>query len=130
MYWFLGRNSELSIQNKLLLYKQIIKPVWTYGIQLWGCTKKSNIKIIQIFKNKILRIIVNALWYIRNEKIHRELKVPSVEDEIRTFASKYQKRLKKHQNGKELLLLDNNGLTRRLKRLKPFGLVHVPNASA
>ena len=62
MYWLMGRRSALSTQNKLMLYKQILKPVWTYGIQLWGCTKPSNIAIIQKFQNKILRDIVNAPW--------------------------------------------------------------------
>jgi len=33
MYWLMGRRSALSIHNKLMLYKQILKPVWTYGIQ-------------------------------------------------------------------------------------------------
>jgi hypothetical protein len=27
MYWLLGRNSELSVHNKLALYKQVIRPV-------------------------------------------------------------------------------------------------------
>jgi hypothetical protein len=35
-YWLLGRRSTLSLRNKLVLYTQILKPVWTYGIQLWG----------------------------------------------------------------------------------------------
>lgn len=60
LYWLLGRNSKFSVQNKLLIYKQVLKPVWTYGIQLWGCTKATNIKIIQTFQNKVLRGIVNA----------------------------------------------------------------------
>jgi len=47
MHWLIGRKSNLSIHNKLLLYKAIIKPIWTYGIQLWGCTKPSNSQIIQ-----------------------------------------------------------------------------------
>jgi hypothetical protein len=38
MYWLLGCNSELFIYNKLILYKQVLRPVWSYGIQLWGCT--------------------------------------------------------------------------------------------
>jgi hypothetical protein len=40
MYWQLGRRSELSVYNKLILYKQVLRPVWTSGIQLWGCAKK------------------------------------------------------------------------------------------
>jgi hypothetical protein len=34
MYWLLGRKSKLSIINKLLAYKVILKPIWNYGIQL------------------------------------------------------------------------------------------------
>jgi hypothetical protein len=41
IYWLLGSNSELSIHNKPLLNKQVICPVWSYGIQLWGCTTDS-----------------------------------------------------------------------------------------
>lgn len=55
MYWLTGRRSVLSINNKLILYKQILKPVcvWTYGIQLWRCTKQSKIDIIERFQNKV-----------------------------------------------------------------------------
>jgi hypothetical protein len=38
MYWLLGRKFNLSTNNKLLIYKAILKPIWTYGIQLWGTT--------------------------------------------------------------------------------------------
>jgi hypothetical protein len=31
MYWLLGRKSKLSTSNKLLIYKTILKPIWTYG---------------------------------------------------------------------------------------------------
>lgn len=39
MDWLLWR-SEFLFHNKLLLYKQILKPVRVYSIQLWGCAKK------------------------------------------------------------------------------------------
>ena len=32
--WLIGRNSNLSLENKLLVYKAVIKPIWTYGIEL------------------------------------------------------------------------------------------------
>jgi hypothetical protein len=35
-----------------------------YGIELWGCSKPSNTKIIQTFQSKTLRKLVNAPWYI------------------------------------------------------------------
>jgi hypothetical protein len=48
------------------MYKCIMKLIWTYGIQLWGCTKPSNTKLIQRFQSKVLRLITNAPWYVSN----------------------------------------------------------------
>lgn len=123
MYWLLGRYSALSIYNKLLLYKQVLMPVWTYGIQLWGCTKPSNILIIQRFQNKVLRGIVNAPWYIRNDDLHRDLKVEFVDKVIQNYAEAHQHRLHHHVNVEAVLLLDHTDIVRRLKRTKPFELV-------
>ena len=51
MYWLLSKKSKLSTKNKLLIYKSKIKPVWTYGIQLWGTASNSNIQIIERFSS-------------------------------------------------------------------------------
>jgi hypothetical protein len=67
MHWLLGRKSELSTTNKLLHYKIILKPIWTYGIQLWGTASTSNIEI------RVLRMIVDAPWYVPNSLILRDL---------------------------------------------------------
>jgi hypothetical protein len=60
MYWLLGRKSKLSTSNKLLLYKTILKPIWTYGIQHWGTASTSNVEILERFQSKALRMIVDA----------------------------------------------------------------------
>jgi hypothetical protein len=87
MYWLIGRNSSLSLHNKLLIYIEILKPIWTYGIQRWGCTKPSNIDIIQ-FQNKVLKNMVNAPWYIRNNNLHRDQLVDFITSKIQRFAQK------------------------------------------
>jgi hypothetical protein len=89
MYWLTGRQLAPSTHNKLVLYNQILKPVWTYGIQLWGCTKPSNTAIIKRFQNKVLRNIVDAPWYSRNADLHRDLKMEMVMAEIRWFTRKH-----------------------------------------
>ncbi|KMQ85663.1 reverse transcriptase [Lasius niger] len=86
LYWLLGRNSELSVENKIRIYNQILKPVWTYGIQIWGCSRKTNVKQIQIFQNKVLRGIVNAPWYVRNSDLHRDLRIELVTDVTKKYA--------------------------------------------
>jgi hypothetical protein len=114
MYWLMGRRSAMSIHNKLMLYKQILEPVSTYGIQLWGCTKQSNIDIIQRFQNKVLRDIVDAPWYIRNAELHRDLQMAMVTNETGKFPKKQKERLLHHVNFEAIQLPDKNELVRRL----------------
>jgi hypothetical protein len=59
MHWLLGRQPKHSTTNKLL-YKTILKPIWTYGIQLWDTASTSNIEILERFQSKALRMIVDA----------------------------------------------------------------------
>jgi hypothetical protein len=82
MYWLLGRKSKLSTKNKLILYKAILKAICTHGIQLWGTDSKSNIDILECFKSKTLRMIVDAPWYVPNTVIQRDLRIPTVKEEI------------------------------------------------
>jgi len=56
--------SKLPLSTKLLIFKQIIRPTLTYGIQLWGTAKKSNIQIFQSFQSICLPLITNAPWYL------------------------------------------------------------------
>jgi hypothetical protein len=59
MNWLIGRKSQLSLENKTTNLQShtkthmdiwdrtvgmcqaivILKPIWTYGIELWGCAK-------------------------------------------------------------------------------------------
>ena len=75
MYWFLGGKIILSLENKLLLYKVILKPIWTYGIELWGCSSKSNVNIIQRFQSKSLRLIAGAPRYVSNQTLHADVSI-------------------------------------------------------
>ena len=61
IYWITGRKFKLSLTNKLLIYKIILKPIWTYGIPLWGTASQSNIEVLQRLQNRILRMATNAL---------------------------------------------------------------------
>jgi hypothetical protein len=87
IYSLLGRKAKLSTSNKLLMYKIILKPIWTYGIQLWGTASTSNIEILEHFQSKALRMIVDAPWYVSNKVIRRDLQIPTVKDEIRRYTS-------------------------------------------
>jgi hypothetical protein len=49
--------SKLTLHIKIILYKTLLQPIWTYGIVIWGSVKNSNKRIIQAFQNITLRLI-------------------------------------------------------------------------
>jgi hypothetical protein len=112
MHLLLGRKSQLSTTNKLLLYKTILKPIWICGIQLWGTASTSNIEILKRFQSKVLRIIVDAPWYVSNSLMRKDLSCPTVKEEIRRYSSHYGDWLRTHPNhlAVNLRLPDNRRL--------------------
>jgi hypothetical protein len=75
-------NHYFTCRSKLLVYKAILKPVWTYGVQLWGTASNSNIDILERFQSKVLGTITDAPWYVPNTMLRRDLHVPSVKQEV------------------------------------------------
>jgi hypothetical protein len=120
MYWLLGRKSKLSTSNKLLIYKTLLEPIWTYGIQLWRTAYTSNIEILKRFQSKALRMIIYEPWYLPNTVIRRDLQTPTVKEEIRHYSSQYRALLGAHPNGLSVNLMDQLDNKRRLRR-------HLPN---
>jgi hypothetical protein len=87
MYWLLRLKSHLTTSNKPLIYKAILKPIWTNLIQLWGTASTSNIEILERFQSTTLRMIVGAPWYVPNTVIRRDLQIPTVKDAICLYSS-------------------------------------------
>jgi hypothetical protein len=116
MHWLLGRKSKHSRSNKILIYSAILKPIWTYGIQLWGTASTSNIEILPF---KILRTIVDAPWCMPTTVIWRALQTPKVKEEILHYSSQYSARLSLHPNNLVVNLVTQPG-NRWLRR-------HMPN---
>jgi hypothetical protein len=77
------RLSHLNLENKILLYRVAIKPIWTYGIELWGCASKTNIDIIQRLQSKTLRAMTNAPWYLSNDTLNNDLGILIISDVLK-----------------------------------------------
>ena len=96
--WLIGKKSHLSIENKLLIYKAVIKPIRSHELELWDCVSKSNIIIGQRSQSKILRAIANAPWYVTNHTLHTDLNIPYVSDIIHQRTNKHHNKLEAHPN--------------------------------
>ncbi|KAL4125740.1 hypothetical protein QTP88_009980 [Uroleucon formosanum] len=111
--------SNTNIQNKILIYKCLLRPLWTYGIILWGPTKKSNAYTIQAFQSICLRIIAKAPWYVTNKLLHDDLQIKTVQETATNFYKRFHGNLLMNHNHlisqlASKTLPDNP--TRRLKR--------------
>ncbi|GBM91963.1 putative RNA-directed DNA polymerase from transposon BS, partial [Araneus ventricosus] len=108
----IGRRSPLTLVNKLLLFKQVLRPILMYAAQIWGLAAFSNRKKAQILQNKILRIIVNAPLYVRNSVIHNDLKIQTTDEFIKELSRNFFQKLVNHTNPTVLDQLNythNNG---------------------
>ena len=76
----------------------MLKPIWTYGVELWGLASTSSIEILERFQSKVLRIITDAPWYVPNAVIKRDLKVLSARQGERNYSVTYRQRLDDHPN--------------------------------
>lgn len=119
MFWMFRHTNRLSLANRRLLYQTVIRPVWTYGIQLWGSTATTNYNVIQTFQNKVLRKITGAPWFVRNDTLHADLKIETVAETAKRLTAKYERRLHNHVNIEAILLLEEPSV-RRLQRRFPL----------
>lgn len=59
LFPLLGKHSELSTRTKLLLYKQIVRPIITYASPVWASAAKYHHKPLQVTQNRALKMIFN-----------------------------------------------------------------------
>ena len=121
--FLLNRYSPLSLSNKILIFKVVIKPIWTYGLEIWGTTATSNIKPITTLQNKILRTITNANWYISNDNIYKDLQIEQVEEEMKKRSLSHISKIICHQNPEiRFLPYQESTSNRRLQRFRTTDL--------
>jgi len=111
--------SNLTLPIKIILYKTFLQPIWTYGIVIWGSGKNSNKRTIQAFQNSTLRLITGAPWFVLNETLNSDFKVPSIDNTAAFYYKRFHAKLQDTPNQliNELASLKHPGNpTRRLKR--------------
>jgi len=70
----------------------------TYGIQIWGSTNVSNLKLFQSFLSIILHLLTKAPWYISNKAPHNDLKMPTLFKLSSTHYIKFHSNTLDHSN--------------------------------
>jgi hypothetical protein len=78
--------------------------------------KTSNIEIPERSQSKALLMIVDALRYVPNTVIRRDLQTPTVKQEIHCYSSQYSASLSAYPNGLvvNLMVQPNNWLAKAI----------------
>ena len=98
LYPMIGLGNKLSLPNKLLMYKQIVRPTITYGSLVWGTAAPSHVKKLQVIQNKFLRISVNAPPRTNMARLQEELGVKTIQTFIQETSVKKLEKAEIHEN--------------------------------
>nr|CAD7570357.1 unnamed protein product [Timema californicum] len=85
----LNSRSALSARNGLTLYKQLPRPILDYTCPAWGHLADTYMRRMQAFQSVCLGIIVGAPGYVRNERLHRYLDMPTIKDHFRRLSQSF-----------------------------------------
>jgi hypothetical protein len=87
-----------------------------------GCASKSHMAKMQRSQSIILWMITNAPWYVTNQTLHDDLKVPLIKNFIQEKSINRHDKLGNHSNSILQPLLEQQQ-RRRLKKLWPADLI-------
>jgi hypothetical protein len=126
LYCILKRNSLASLDSKLRVYKSYIRPIFIYACPVFSNAAKCHINKLQLFQNKILRMILNVRWddFKSTSQIHNELGIPLIQDFFRKLTDNFYLRTSFHPNDlySSLGQYDHDSLTFSVKHKLPKAL--------
>lgn len=92
LYPLIGRRSFLSVKNKLLIYRAVIRPVLTYASPIWCTSAVSNRKQLQVIQNKCLKMIFRLPWRMSTTAVHERANIPTIADFVQNLNDKFSNR--------------------------------------
>lgn len=98
LYPIFSRNSFVSTENKILLYKVNIRTAMTYACPVWSYVSKTSFNKLQITQNKFLRIIGNFRRYTMIKEIHDKLNIDFLHEYVKKLSTAYYNRISTHVN--------------------------------
>lgn len=80
LYPLIHRKSKLSTQNKVLLFKTCLRPIYTYACPLFSSIARSHLLKLQRLQNKILKMIFDLPWHTPTITLHEENDIELVDN--------------------------------------------------
>lgn len=91
-------NNAVSRSTKLRAFNAIIRSICSYAIPIWGSARPNRIAKLQGTYMRLLRAALDIPWFIRNNQILQETKLPSIPDAATKFATNLRVSVSSHAN--------------------------------
>lgn len=75
LYPFINRRSNLSLDNKMLIFKSIFQAIFYYACPVWSKAANCHIQKLQVAQNKVLKLIHGLPHYYSTQRLHALAKV-------------------------------------------------------
>ena len=126
LYCLLSRNSVVSTDSKLRIYKSYIRPILTYGCPIFSNAAACHLNKLQLFQNKILRVIHDVHWsdFKSNEILHKLSNLPSIKAFVTNVTNNFYGKIIHHPNDliSSLGQYNHDSLSFRVKHRLPRAL--------
>jgi hypothetical protein len=88
LYPILNKSSPININLALTIYKSLIRSVITYAAPAWGYAAKTHLNKLQIFQNKVLRIITKLPRVTPIDILHEQTGMETIKAHVSRLARK------------------------------------------
>ncbi|GBP13991.1 RNA-directed DNA polymerase from mobile element jockey [Eumeta japonica] len=85
----IGKKSEMSLRNKCTLFKVFMQPLMTYAAPVFAHADPNTLCYLQILQNNFCRRAFGAHWYVRNDILHRDLKLPTISKYMQDMSEEF-----------------------------------------
>jgi hypothetical protein len=96
LYPLLNRNSGMSQGNKSLLYKQVIRPMITYGAPILSHISNYALQPLEVLQNKCMRLATAASRYTQITDLRERTGLPSIREHTTATAERFFRRNRNH----------------------------------
>ncbi|CAH1384237.1 unnamed protein product [Tenebrio molitor] len=114
LFPLMNKKSKLSNQNKIKIYKTIIRPVVTYAAPVWCNISKTTLIPLQRFQNKCLRFATGSGRYTKTVTLHDTANVEMLRAHINRLSTGFYR----NRIGHNPLTNDITNTHKTLKRTK------------
>lgn len=80
----------MTTENKLLIYKVALRPIFTYAAPVIHNIAHTNKKKLQIMQNKILKMCLDKPHHYRTTDLHQESGIEFVEDFLKRLKDNFE----------------------------------------